>query len=470
MIFPNTRQDNLRLAKSLLSSVGPAGTVDDIRNWLRERNKAVAVDVKLVDFKALRGWHFDKTSGDLEHDSGQFFAIRGLDVRAEGGNLRNHWQQPIIDQPEVGFLGIIVQERDGVLCFLMQAKIEPGNLNHVQLSPTLQATRSNYMQVHRGKIPRYLDYFRNAFRYKIWLDQLQSEQGGRFFHKRNRNIIIEVTEEIPAHDDFIWVTLGQLKKLMQFDNTVNMDARTVISSLGWTGNELMPILRYADSARSRALLASLCKDEYSNRNLATLYWLSELKTKYLMRSRPMPLRDVAEWRIGESEIARDDRLYFRVIGAEVTIANREVTSWCQPLIQPMQHGICALIMKEIDGVACFLVQAKLECGNLDVVELAPTLQCLTGNYLSGRPAFLEYVLGAKPKQIVYDCNQSEEGGRFWREQNRNMLIAADEDFPEDQLPENFRWMPLWQLRELLRFNNYLNIQLRSILAALNIFD
>lgn len=60
------------------------------------------------------------------------------------------WDQPIINQPEVGYLGFIVKEFNGVLHFLMQAKIEPGNVNHVQLSPTIQATRSNYTQVHQG--------------------------------------------------------------------------------------------------------------------------------------------------------------------------------------------------------------------------------------------------------------------------------------------------------------------------------
>ena len=53
--------------------------------------------------------------------------------------------------------------------------------------------------------------------------------------------------------------------------------------------------------------------------------------------------------------------------------------------------------------------------------------------------------------------------------NRNMLIIADETFSDDSLPENFYWMRLWQLREMLVYNNYLNIQLRSLLAAINIF-
>lgn len=228
----NDTLNNIKMADSLAAKSGPAGGIQDILDWLIERNRQVRVSVDLVNFDQLKDWRFNPSTGDLEHISGKFFAIRGVDIHAEGfPALREHWTQPIIDQPEVGILGIITRMIDGVLCFLVQAKIEPGNLNSVQLSPTLQATRSNYMQVHKGKAPRYLEYFRNAGAHEIWLDQLQSEQGGRFLRKRNRNIIIEVDENISPHPDFIWVTLGQLKALMRYDNVVNMDLRTVLSGL-----------------------------------------------------------------------------------------------------------------------------------------------------------------------------------------------------------------------------------------------
>jgi len=73
---------------------------------------------------------------------------------------------------------------NGILYFLMQAKIEPGNINAVQLSPTLQATKSNYTQVHKGNVPLYLSYFLEERKdVTILLDQLQSEQGARFLKK-----------------------------------------------------------------------------------------------------------------------------------------------------------------------------------------------------------------------------------------------------------------------------------------------
>ena len=462
--------DNLRLADSLAALNGPSGSVDDIRDWVKKRNQSVAVDVDLVDFAALKQWQFHPATGDLEHESGRFFAIRGVSVETEGYFPGNKcWSQPIIDQPEVGFLGIIVQERNGVLCFLLQAKIEPGNLNHVQLSPTLQATRSNYMRIHGGRKPLFLDYFREAGKYKVWLDQLQSEQGGRFLHKRNRNIIIEVTEPIPEHSDFIWVTLGQLKTLMTYDNVVNMDTRTVISGLGWHAADTSALSERVSSRRGRALLASLTHglDPHSVNEI--LFWLSDLKSRYLLHTKVIPLREVEEWTIGKDEIVRPDRKFFRVVGAQVTIGNREVTTWSQPLVQPMQKGLCGLLVKQINGIMYFLIQAKMECGNLDVVELAPTVQCLTGSYTSGSPFALPEILNASPEQIVFDTWQSEEGGRFYFEQNRNLVVEVRDDFPENDLPRNFKWMTLGQLREFLRFNNYLNIQLRSLLAALNLF-
>jgi oxidase EvaA len=198
-----------------------------------------------------------------------------------------------------------------------------------------------------------------------------------------------------------------------------------------------------------------------------LSWLTSLKAKYDLWVAPCPVLDMPGWKKTESEIVRDDGNFFKIIGVNVTISNREVASWCQPLVQPMQQGICAYIIKKIDGVYHFLVQAKLECGNFDVMELAPTVQCLTGEVgKENRPEFYDYVMNARPEQILIDALQSEEGGRFYHEQNRNLMVEADENFPLD-LPPRYTWMTLRQIYKFLRFNNYLNIQARSLISALN---
>lgn len=111
----------------------------------------------------------------------------------------------------------------------------------------------------------------------------------------------------------------------------------------------------------------------------------------------------------------------------------------------------------------------MECGNFDVVEFAPTIQCLTGDFRMAQnpPTFVREFLGGQLKgKVLFGTKQSEEGGRFYHEQNRNVVFLLDEDEKLD-VAENFVWLTLGQIKEFLRFNNYLNIQVRSVIAALS---
>lgn len=453
------------MIQSLLTTKSSISSEAEIAEWIRKRNSEVEVKIERQPLEQLAGWHFDDDMS-LRHNSGKFFSIEGIHVETDYGKV-NNWDQPIINQPEVGFLGILTKEIDGVLYFLMQSKIEPGNVNNVQISPTLQATKSNFTQVHQGMKPAYLDYFVNAKPHQILLDQLQSEQGARFLRKRNRNIIIKVDDDVELLPDFRWMTLGQIKELMYHDNMVNMDTRTVISGIDFS-KYLTPLVDLSEmSDWGRSLLKSMQEKIGYYTMDENISWLSRQKAMYNLLVISKPLKEVEGWDINEYDISRKDEEYFKVVGVKVTISSREVASWSQPLVQPQQQGLCAFIIKDIGSVPHFLVQAKLECGNYDVMELAPTVQCLTGKYNTSTETlpFLSYVLNAPKNQVLFDTLQSEEGGRFYHEQNRNMLIKVGDDFPIE-VPENYRWMTLNQLFSFLKFNNFLNIQARSLLSAL----
>ena len=60
---------------------------------------------------------------------------------------------------------------------------------------------------------------------------------------------------------------------------------------------------------------------------------------------------------------------------------------------------------------------------------------------------------------------SEEGGRFYHEQNRNVLLRVQEH-DMTSLPEGYFWLDYQSLNEMLQINNILNIQLRNLLALL----
>jgi len=477
MKFPSNKYpSSYHFLKSAFVKNGHFKATADVVDWLKEQNKKVPVTIKKTSFDQLDQWNVDKEKGNIHHKSGKFFSIEGIRVKTNWGYV-HEWDQPIINQPEIGYLGIVTKEFDGVLHFLLQAKIEPGNINHVQLSPTLQATRSNYTQVHQGKKPLYIELFQNAKPPEILLDQIQSEQGARFLKKRNRNIIIRVESEIPVYDNFVWLTLGQIKKLMQYENLVNMDTRTVISGIpfGSFDSEVVDFYSFLGSDRcTNSYGSSLLKTALTHEGAVhsideIISFFTKLKNDYDLDVTIIPPANLRNWVCGKAEIHHVEQKYFKVIAVDIEIGNREVTKWRQPMVEPAQEGLCAFVAKEINGLLHFAVQAKLECGNHDIVEFAPTVQCLTGNYRQtpkGALPFLEYVLNAKPEQIVFDTLQSEEGGRFYREQNRNMIVIANDDLSDD-LPEHFIWMTLHQLFTFLKFNNYLNIQARSLISAIS---
>jgi len=420
--------------------------------WFREGMDRPRFRIREIPFAELTRWSFCPDTGNLRHDTGRFFSIEGISVKTDFGPVP-HWEQPIINQPEVGILGILVKKFDGVLHFLMQAKMEPGNLNMIQLAPTLQATRSNYTRAHQGSSPPLLSYFMERDQRNVLVDVLQSEQGGRFLRKRNRNIIIEIPEdgEVPVSPDYIWLTLGQIHQLMQRDNVINMDARTVLSCV--------PYKREASECSQGAMHS---EDEI-------LSWLTEMKCRFDLNVEKISLSQVRKWKKDDRRIYHEEGKFFEVIAVEVEADNREVPAWTQPLIRPCRDGIIAFIVRYFHGVLHFLIQAKVEAGNFDVLEMAPTVQCLTGSYkhapMEKRPAFLDYVLQARPQQILLDTMQSEEGGRFFREENRNMILLADNRLPE-RIPDNYKWISYNQLKRLIRFNNFVNIQCRCLLSTL----
>lgn len=450
----------------------------EVLDWVKSRSRLNEYTVRLKALDELKGWGFDPITGNLAHSSGKFFRVEGLDVHINSGSVQC-WQQPIINQPEIGILGFIAQRFDGVLHLLVQAKMEPGNVNFIQISPTVQATRSNYTQVHGGSRPAFVEYFLEKNEGRVLVDQLQSEQGTRYLRKRNRNLIVQMPDEfLVSHpEDYIWVTVGQLQKLMRYPNLVHLDCRSILGSLSYQVNRQQRMLcsELPQAEFSGRVRASICAvDEDADSDMpSVLSWLTQLKCQIEVNNRPLPLNKVAGWGLTNGVITHESGCFFSVVGVEVTASNREVAGWCQPLIQSAEGGIVGIASQVRKGVLHFLIQGRVEPGLIDILELAPTVQCAPANYLNGThsplPAFVELFQSASQAQVRFDSILSEEGGRFYHSQQRHLVIELDTGL-NVELPPNYCWMTLSQIQECARFSNLLNIELRSILACLSLVD
>ncbi len=434
-----------RLARSAAATEGVAMATSEVPEWLAATRRAGRARVRPIPFAELDGWSFAADTGDLRHRSGRFFTIEGLHVVRP----QEEWQQPIIVQPEIGILGILAKEFNGILHFLMQAKMEPGNPNLVQLSPTVQATRSNYAKAHGGAEVKYLEYFLQRDRDRVLTDVLQSEHGAWFYHKRNRNMIVEADEDVPVHDDFRWFTLGQLGELLHQDNLVNMDARTVLASAPMTHPERQALWSDPD------LLA----------------WFTAERARNDVNARRIPLRRVADWLRDDHCIHHADNRFFRVVAVAVEGAEREVASWTQPLFEPVRPGVVAFAYRSFEGVPHVLVEARVEGGFLDTAELGPTVQCGPTNYAelptAHRPPFLDLMLDAPANRIRYAAVHSEEGGRFLNAESRYLIVETDESTTPTEARPGFQWITPGQLNWLAGHSRYVNVQARTLLAVLN---
>ena len=456
--------DIKRLIRSWADTEGHVNSIEDILSWVERLNQNTYVNIEETTIGKDSFWRYDPVGGQICNQKGTFFSIAGIQ-QWDGERLVQ--EQPILLQAEIGYLGMICQEIEGVLHFLMQAKIEPGNINCIQISPTIQATKSNFTRAHGGRQPLYFEYFRNAKQYHILFDQIQSEQSSRFYKKRNRNMILEVREPIPEHPNFRWMTLGQIKELMRYDNLVNMDTRTVLSGMPFaTGKgdweELEEFYHVPE------LFSSMFREEAKESLTEIYHFLNNDKMFCERKIKFLPLHQMKSWVMRPDGIECRHDENFMVKYYDIAIDGREVQHWTQPLFKALGKATFGLICRKQNGSVQFLVQAKAEIGAFDGLEVGPSVQwepVQNAKENAVDQLFKERVQNRKG--VFFDTLLSEEGGRFYHEQNRNVLLEVESDELQE-LPEGYFWTSYATLNYMVQINNCLNIQLRNLLSLLKI--
>lgn len=456
------------LIKSWKADESKITSTDELIDWIRKLNETTYVNIHECSINDSTFWFYDDYNGEILNRKRSFFSIKGM-RRFEDGVFSG--EQPIIIQPEIGYLGIICRKIDGVLHFLMQAKIEPGNVNCVQISPTIQATKSNFTRAHGGKLPTYFELFEHSERYEVIYDQIQSEQATRFYKKRNRNMIMVVDEDFEVFPNFKWMTLGQIKKLMDVDNLVNMDTRTVLSgiplaTLSVTGEEKKQIFKYFTD---EALFHSI----FDTNPQKSIPWIYQRLNNYKMfrdvKLVTVPLNQLVDWKVDEFGVTCKRQADFMVRYYDIEISGREVQHWSQPLFKAIGMATFGLLSRVVEGKREFLVKVMPEIGSFDKAEIGPSIQWEPTHYLYDDNE-VEQVFRKKlelKQGLMINVVLSEEGGRFYHEQNNNVIIEINNDELRE-VPEDYIWVSYATLNYLVQVNNCLNIQLRNLLSLIKI--
>lgn len=215
------------------------GDLASLKAWFEQQRADCTMQVTDIPLNQTRGWLIDPDTGNVRHESGEFFTVHGVRVTQttarEVGS--KGWDQPILTQVgyDGGLLGILRMRIDGVPHYLIEAKAEPGNYERIQISPTLQATFSNLKRAHAGRKPRFAGLFEEpeANGARVLYSQWLSEDGGRLHLKRNRGMLVELTEGTPVEltSSFRWVSMWQIKECLNYNAWVNPHIRGIIAHI-----------------------------------------------------------------------------------------------------------------------------------------------------------------------------------------------------------------------------------------------
>jgi oxidase EvaA len=208
-----------------------------------------------------------------------------------------------------------------------------------------------------------------------------------------------------------------------------------------------------------------------------LEWYEEQKNKCTMNSEIIPLEECKQWGVDKKtgSFVHESGEFFRVDGIRVSNTSaREVTGgWDQPILTQIGYdgGILGLIRKRIHGTPHYLVEAKAEPGNYNIVQISTTVQATFSNlkqaHKGNSTPFSEYFLFPEDNgsTVIFERWMSEDGGRLFNKRNRSMVVEVDK-LDESKINDRYRWLTLWQLIELTRrYDAIVAPHIRGILSA-----
>lgn len=434
----------------------------DVLHWLDIHRGKTNFNIKRISFAESREWKFRPQQTAFVHKSGQFFNIEGYECRS---NFALVFYQPLINQWEVGFQAILLRQINEEYQILMQAKTEPGNINVTQVSPTLQATWSNITAVHQGKVPAHSQIFLNPKGHDVLFDILQPELGTRYFKKRNRNIAINFNNLHVEQDVcFRWISLKAIRELFKLNSIINHDARLVCGYLFITcGNMDAPDDSGIGNLISDSWMAA--SGQQFGSAIDIIKWLKALRAQYALEVKNISLLNLPDWEITKDEIRHRSGKHFSVIQLAVHSEDREITAWDQPIINTHSQAFYGLLCQQRNGVLHILLKAFPHIGNHDGAELLPSVFADSEDDLDKDDIIFQRVKSANGQEVIFECICSDEGGRFFQDDGIQKIVLIPEN-EKIKIPENYCWLTLGQIKELIQHENMLSDAAVGIIALL----
>ncbi len=164
--------------------------------------------------------------------------------------------------------------------------------------------------------------------------------------------------------------------------------------------------------------------------------------------------------------------FFKVKGVKTTGAgDREVKSWTQPILTQKHGGVLAFICRQTKSFGTeFLIDARIEPGDDSIIKISPSFQATQSNmnraHGGKRPKFYDIVMQQKGAKLIYFTIHNEEGARFWKKSNWNVIVKLNNPYDKRIKGSNYKWASLSQIKKLALKNRYVNPFVKTILFIL----
>ncbi|MEO8034985.1 MAG: NDP-hexose 2,3-dehydratase family protein, partial [Acidobacteriota bacterium] len=172
---------------------------------------------RTVNLEELPQWHW--TDEGFAPLAGCSLRVRHLGAAVRGREVPR-WDQPIIDSGSDGSVLLVCARIDGILHFLFRLQPEPGLRSRVELTATVVVEPGHLSGPMVGR-----------WGGRVVAQCRQSEEGGRFYRDTNFYQIVDAGVAAEADANFCWLTLGDVRELLNESGWLTNEARSVLSLL-----------------------------------------------------------------------------------------------------------------------------------------------------------------------------------------------------------------------------------------------
>ena len=200
-----------------------------------------------------------------------------------------------------------------------------------------------------------------------------------------------------------------------------------------------------------------------------LKWLKKKNLKNKMKVKKVNINELKDWNNdSKGNLYHKSKQFFGVTGIKITSAHkREISSWDQPILTQKHGGVLAILIREKkNGIIEFLLYARREPGDSNI-KLCPSFSATQSNINlahGGKKTLLtNLVFDHKKSNLIAKTIHFEEGARFWKKPNQNLIIKVDK---REQLKINnkdFVWLNLSQIKKLNLIDGVVNPFVKTIL-------